>query len=176
MPPVSVISIFFRISEVSPSVPTHHTRFSFLWPYQLVFSTTLAILTGTFHHNHSSLPPWIKIRFLYTFVTSILGIVFSLLFIVNQLSLDISLVYLIDFILFALFIAAFGVVGDFVIPMICDPVWSWHELTGLGTCGRFKAEVTLAFLVGACFFLSGLLVSYISCWEGEIWMEADVRW
>lgn len=67
--------------------------------------------------------------------------------------------YLIDFILFALFIAAFGVLGDFIIPMLCDPIWSWHGVMGLGACGRFKAEVALAFVVGSCFFISGILVS-----------------
>jgi len=122
---------------------------------ELAFSATVAGLTGAYLHSQKHQSAWSKKRFIYTEVVAAIGILFSLLFLFPFTASFIH--YPVDFLLFALFMIAFGLLANFIGPMNCGSIWNWHGITGKATCSKFKADLAFCFLASIFFLVSALL-------------------
>jgi len=122
---------------------------------ELAFSATVAGLTGQYLHAEKHASAWSKKRFIYTEVVAGLGILFSLLFLLPFATSFIH--WPADFILFALFMVAFGLLANFIGPMNCGSIWHWNGITGKSTCSKFKADIAFCFLASIFFLASALL-------------------
>lgn len=65
--------------------------------------------------------------------------------------------YIIDLILFILWMVAFGLLVNFIGPLRCGSIWRWGDITEKGTCERWKAAVAFTFL-SAMFWLASALI------------------
>jgi hypothetical protein len=149
-----ILSLALRIGEVKLSPPVHPSLTDRL---QLAFSATVAGLTGSYLHSQKNTSAWSKKRFIYTEVVAAIGILFSLLFL---LPFTASFVHWpMDFVLFALYMIAFGLLANFIGPMQCGSIWNWDGITGAATCDKFKADLAFSFLASIFFLASALLVS-----------------
>jgi len=126
---------------------------------ELAFSATVAGLTGSYLHSQKHTSAWSKKRFIYTEVVSAIGILFALLFLLPFTRSIIH--YPADFVLFVLFMVAFGLLANFIGPMHCGSIWNWHGITGKATCDKFKADVAFTFLASIFFLASAVLGFYI---------------
>jgi hypothetical protein len=63
-----------------------------------------------------------------------------------------------DFILFALWMVAFGLLANFISP-VCGSVWNWQGITGKSQCSKFKADLAFCFLASIFFLASAIIVS-----------------
>jgi len=126
---------------------------------ELAFSATVAGLTGEFLHAQKNAPASSKKRFIYTEVVAAIGILFALLFLFPFASSFIH--WPMDFILFALFMVAFGLLANFIGPMNCGSIWHWGNITDKGTCNKFKADLAFTFLASIFFLVSALLGIYV---------------
>jgi len=122
---------------------------------ELAFSATVAGLTGSYLHAQKHQSSWSKKRFIYTEVVAALGILFSLLFLIPFSKSFIH--WPADFVLFILFMIAFGLLANFIGPMHCGSIWNWHGITGKATCSKFKADLAFCFLASIFFLASALL-------------------
>jgi len=126
---------------------------------ELAFSATVAGLTGSYLHTQKHTSAWSKKRFIYTEVVAAIGILFSLLFLLPFAASFIH--YPADFLLFILFMIAFGLLANFIGPMHCGSIWNWHGITGKATCSKFKADIAFCFLASIFFLASALLGLYV---------------
>jgi len=126
---------------------------------ELAFSATVAGLTGQYLHAIKGERAWDKKRFIYTEVVAALGILFSLLFLLPFAGSFIH--WPMDFILFILYMVAFGLLVNFIGPMSCGSVWNWNGITGDSQCSKFKADIAFAFLASIFFLASALLGLYV---------------
>jgi hypothetical protein len=115
-------------------------------------------LTGEYLHQEKGTSAWNKKRFIYTEVIAAIGILFSLLFLLPFASSFIH--WPMDFILFAGFIVAFGLLAHYNTSN-CGSIWNWHGITGSGSCSKFKADIAFTFLAAIFFLVSALLVSIL---------------
>jgi hypothetical protein len=77
---------------------------------ELAFTAVVAGLTGAYLHANKHESAWSKKRFIYTEVAAAIGILFSLLFLLPFAGSFIH--WPMDFILFALFMVAFGLLAN----------------------------------------------------------------
>jgi len=126
---------------------------------ELAFSATVAGLTGEYLHAAKHQSAWSKKRFIYTEVVAAIGILFSLLFLLPFAASFIH--WPIDFVLFILFMVAFGLLANFIGPMNCGSIWHWGNITDKGTCNKFKADLAFCFLASIFFLASALLGIYV---------------
>jgi len=126
---------------------------------ELAFTAVVAGLTGAYLHANKHESAWSKKRFIYTEVAAAIGILFSLLFLLPFAGSFIH--WPMDFILFALFMVAFGLLANFIGPMNCGSVWDWHGITGKSQCSKFKADIAFCFLASIFFLASALLGLYV---------------
>jgi len=126
---------------------------------ELAFTAVVAGLTGQYLHANKHESAWSKKRFIYTEVVAAIGILFSLLFLLPFASSFIH--WPMDFVLFILFMVAFGLLANFIGPMNCGSVWNWHGITGKSQCSKFKADIAFCFLASIFFLASALLGLYV---------------
>jgi len=126
---------------------------------ELAFSATVAGLTGQYLHAEKHESAWSKKRFIYTEVVAAIGILFSLLFLLPFMASFVH--WPVDFLLFAMFMIAFGLLANFIGPMNCGSIWNWHGITGKQTCSKFKADLAFCFLASIFFLASALLGLYV---------------
>jgi len=125
---------------------------------ELAFSTVVAGLTGHYLHQTNHASTWSRKRFIYTEVIAPIGILFALIFLFPFAGSFIH--YPMDFLLFAGFMIAFGLLADFIGPMNCGSIWNWGGITGKSTCSQFKANIAFCFLASIFFLASALLGVY----------------
>lgn len=65
-----------------------------------------------------------------------------------------------DFVLFVLWIVAFGLLVNFIGPLHCGSIWAWGNITQKGTCERWKAAVAFCFLSAIFWLVSALVVCF----------------
>ncbi|KAH6674361.1 integral membrane protein [Halenospora varia] len=126
---------------------------------ELAFSATVAGLTGAYLHSTRHTSAWSRKRFIYTEVIAGISILFSLIFLLPFMSSFIH--YPFDFVLFAAWMIAFGLLADFIGPLHCGGLWNWRGITGKGTCDRWKADIAFCFLASIFFLVSALLGLYV---------------
>ncbi|KAA8569732.1 hypothetical protein MFRU_004g04270 [Monilinia fructicola] len=126
---------------------------------ELIFSTVVTGITGSYLHSVKAESAWTKKRFIYTEVIAALGIFVSLLLL---LPFTWSFIHWpVDFLMFILFMVAFGLLADFIAPLNCGSVWNWHGITGKSTCSKWKADVAFTFLASIFFLVSALLGMWV---------------
>jgi hypothetical protein len=113
-------------------------------------------LTGQYLHQVKGTSAWSKKRFIYTEVIAAIGILFSLLFLLPFAASFLH--WPVDFLLFAGFMVAFGLLANYIGPD-CGSIWNWNGITGHGSCDKFKADIAFTFLAAIFFLVSALLVS-----------------
>jgi hypothetical protein len=86
---------------------------------ELAFSAVVAGLTGQYLHQHKGTSAWDEKRFIYTEVIAAIGIVFSLLFLLPFMSSFFH--WPMDFLLFAGFMIAFGLLAHVCCPLPLVP-------------------------------------------------------
>jgi hypothetical protein len=122
---------------------------------ELAFSAVVAGLTGKYlHDEEKGVRAWNKKRFIYTEVIAAIGILFSLLFLLPFASSFIH--WPIDFLLFAGFMVAFGLLANYIGPN-CGSIWNWNAITKGGSCDQFKADIAFSFLASIFFLASAIL-------------------
>lgn len=126
---------------------------------ELAFSATVAGLTGQYLHAIKGVRAWDKKRFIYTEIVAALGILVALMFLIPFASTFIH--WPVDFVMFVLFMVAFGLLVNFIGPMDCGSVWNWNGITGKSECSKFKADIAFLFLASIFFFVSTLLGLYV---------------
>jgi hypothetical protein len=114
-------------------------------------------LTGQYLHQEKGTSAWSKKRFIYTEVIAAIGILFSLLFLLPFAASFLH--WPVDFLLFAGFMVAFGLLANYIGPD-CGSIWNWGGITGHGSCSKFKADIAFTFLAAIFFLVSALLVSF----------------
>jgi len=127
---------------------------------ELAFSATVAGLTGSYLHQTKHQSAWSKKRFIYTEIVAAIGILFSLLFLLPFMASFVH--WPLDFVLFILFMVAFGLLADFIGPMNCGSIWNWDGITGKATCSKFKADLAFCFLASIFFLVSALLGLWVT--------------
>jgi len=120
---------------------------------------TVAGLIGHYIHIFTKGDTWPEKRFIYTEVVAGLSILLALIWLIPFTGGFIH--YPVDLVLFALWLAAFGLLVDFIGPLHCGSIWHWSKITEHGTCERWKAVVAFSFLSAVFWLTSALLVSYI---------------
>jgi hypothetical protein len=125
---------------------------------ELAFSATVAGLTGQYLHQQKGTSAWSKKRFIYTEVIAAIGILFSLLFLLPFAASFLH--WPVDFLLFAGFMVAFGLLANYIGPD-CGSIWNWNGITGKGSCDKFKADIAFTFLAAIFFLVSALLGLYV---------------
>ncbi|KAI9795207.1 MAG: hypothetical protein M1833_007289 [Piccolia ochrophora] len=127
---------------------------------ELIFAAVVAGLTGEYLHNYDKANVFPQKRFIYTEVVAGLSILFSLLWLIPFSAGFIH--YPIDFVLFVLWIVAFGLLVDYIGPLNCGSVFAWGSTFGKGTCQKWKANVAFAFLSAIFWLISALVVRAFS--------------
>ncbi|OBT69149.1 hypothetical protein VE03_01950 [Pseudogymnoascus sp. 23342-1-I1] len=122
---------------------------------ELAFAAVVTGLTGEYLHNTRGQSTWSRKRFIYTIVVSSLSIFLSLLWLLPFSGAFIH--WPIDIVFFGLWIAAFGLLVNFIGPLHCGSVFNWGDITQHGTCQKWKADVAFSFL-SAIFWLVSALV------------------
>ncbi|CAD6444768.1 6106fa20-fb37-4c3d-94b1-453f1d5cc202 [Sclerotinia trifoliorum] len=126
---------------------------------QLVFSTIVLGITGAHLSRARTESGWTRKRFIYTEVTAALGLFFSLFFLLPHTWNFIH--WPIDFLMFAMFMIAFGLLVDFIAPSHCGSVFRWFGRFGDSSCSRWKADVAFAFLASLFFLASFILGTFM---------------
>jgi len=129
---------------------------------ELAFSATVAGLTGEYLHSVKGSPASTKKREIYTEVVAAIGILFSLLFLLPFAASFMH--WPIDFLLFVLFMVAFGLLADASggTHGVCGSIWNWNGITDKSACGKFKANLAFCFLASIFFLASALLGLYVT--------------
>jgi len=122
---------------------------------ELAFSATVAGLTGEFLHKNRKAPASSHKRFIYTIVVAAISILFSVLFLLPFLASFSK--WPMDFVLFVLWIIAFGLLTNYINGMGCGSIWQWGGLTQKNACARYKANIAFCFLA-AIFFLASAII------------------
>jgi len=124
---------------------------------ELAFAAVVAGLTGEYLHSvqNESNSDFSKARFIYTEVVAAVSILLALLWLLPFTGSFIH--WPIDFLLFAAWIIAFGLMVDFIGPLDCGSVFYWGDITQQGTCQKWKADVAFAFLSAIFWLASGIL-------------------
>jgi hypothetical protein len=122
---------------------------------ELAFAAVVAGLTGSYLHSIQNVSAFNKWRFIFTEVIAALSMLLALLWLLPFTATYIH--WPIDFLLFALWMIAFGLLVQFIGPLDCGSVFYWGDITQQGTCQRWKADVAFAFL-SAIFWLASALL------------------
>ncbi|OBT87467.1 hypothetical protein VE02_03580 [Pseudogymnoascus sp. 03VT05] len=122
---------------------------------ELAFAAVVAGLTGEYLHETRGQSNWSRKRFIYTIVVASLSIFLSLLWLLPFSGAFIH--WPVDIIFFGLWIAAFGLLVNFIGPLNCGSIFNWGDITQNGTCQKWKADVAFSFL-SAIFWLVSALV------------------
>ncbi|KAF7861403.1 hypothetical protein EAF04_007968 [Stromatinia cepivora] len=125
---------------------------------ELAFSTIVLGITGAHLSDVRNESAWTKKRFIYTEVTAALGLFFSLFFLLPFTWNFIH--WPIDFLMFAMFMIAFGLLVDFIAPSHCGSVFRWFG-TFSDNCSRWRADVAFTFLASLFFLGSFILGTFI---------------
>ncbi|QSZ36826.1 hypothetical protein DSL72_006709 [Monilinia vaccinii-corymbosi] len=126
---------------------------------ELIFSTVVTGITGSYLHSVKAESAWTKKRFIYTEIIAALGIFVSLLFL---LPFTWSFIHWpVDFVMFILFMVSFGLLANFIGPLHCGSLWNWHGITGKSTCSKWKADLAFTFLASIFFLASALLGMWV---------------
>ncbi|TGO23697.1 hypothetical protein BPAE_0124g00290 [Botrytis paeoniae] len=126
---------------------------------QFAFSTIVVGLTSSHLHSARAEPSWSKKRFIYTDVIAALGLFFSLFF---MLPFTWNFIHWpIDFLMFVMYMIAFGLLVDFITPLDCGSIFNWYGVFGSSACARWKSDVAFTFLASLFFLGSFLLGTYI---------------
>lgn len=120
-------------------------------------------------------------RFIYTEVAAALGVSFSLLFLFQFPKHFVH--FPMDFILFVLFITAFGLISNVCLPIAthrcsiltyqfisfleCGNIWNWSCIAGESICQKLEANIIFCFLAAIFFFISGALGLW-AVWRRQI--------
>lgn len=143
--------------SVKETLPITSYLFLLLRVGEFIFACTvlgIVVHDGLLSNPLAALLP----RFHFTLVVSILSMIASLLWVLGTH-------FLIDFILFLLWIATFGILKgyyDSINPGFaptCDPFWNWgHFALEHDVCGKWQAAAVFAFL-SAMFWLANAAVT-----------------
>ncbi len=118
----------------------------------------MAGLIGSYlHAYHNSTRGWPQGRFFYTEIIAAISIFMALFWLIPTASSFLH--YIADFVLFVLWMVAFGLLVNFIGPLHCGSVFAWGDITQKGTCQRWKAAVAFSFLSSLFWLASCLLVS-----------------
>jgi len=122
---------------------------------ELAFAAVVAGLTGEYLHSIRNVPAHDKARFIYTEVIAALSILLALVWLIPFRRTYFH--YVMDFILFAAWMVAFGLLVNFIGPLNCGNVFYWGDITQKGTCQKWKADVAFSFLSSIFWLASALL-------------------
>ncbi|KAL2071728.1 hypothetical protein VTL71DRAFT_12963 [Oculimacula yallundae] len=125
---------------------------------ELAFSAVVAGLNGQYLHRTRHASTNSRKRFIYVEVIAALGILFALLFLFPFTTSFLH--WPVDFLLFAGFMIAFGLLAHY--DKQCGSVWNWRGITNGGECDKFKAVIAFLFLASIFFLVSAILGWWVS--------------
>ncbi|KAI9852642.1 MAG: hypothetical protein M1824_001839 [Vezdaea acicularis] len=126
---------------------------------ELAFAATVAGLIGQYLHQVDEANGHPGKRFVYTEVIAGLSILLALIWLLPFTAGFIH--YPVDFVMFILWIVAFGLLVNFIGPLHCGSIWAWGDITDKGTCQKWKASVAFSFLSAVFWLASAILGIYV---------------